>query len=206
MGGHATDKPPLKPSTILGRTETILRASPEEDTGMFGRPNGSLGQPSKRRRLSIATPPPPSSSSRHSSVGPNRQPTVSEIEIDMQQTRIPSSTSPSPMKIPQSRKGSKSSVVPDNSSPAKVSNEVTKALQKSITSLLGKRPSVEEEAGFHTGQPPGKSGKRARPHARSKVRFRIQIGFPLMGSPAALTTGIWGCQCAYRDRSFRFSI
>ena len=38
---HATDKPPLKPSTILERTETILRASPEEDTSMFGRPNGS---------------------------------------------------------------------------------------------------------------------------------------------------------------------
>lgn len=156
-----------KPSAPLGRTETILRASPEEDMSMFGRPNGSLGQPSKRRRLSIATPPP--SSSRQSSIGPTRQPTLAEIEIDMQQTRIPSSTSPSPMKLPQSREGSKSSIVPGGSSPIKVSNEVTKALQESITSLLGKRPSVEEDASLNTGQQPGKPGKRARPQAKSKV-------------------------------------
>ena len=166
---YVSAKPPLKPSAALGRKETILRASPEEDESIFGRLNGSLAQPSKRRRLSIGTPPPPSSSSRHSSIGPTRQPTMAEIEIDIQQTRIPSSTSPSPMKIPQGRKGSKPSAVPDDSLPTKVSNEVTKALQKSITSLLGKRPSVEEDANFNAGQPHGKPGKRVRPQAKVKV-------------------------------------
>lgn len=79
--------------------------------------------------------------------------------------RVPSSTSPSPMKAPLQRSTSRSSL-----SPMKVDHEATKALQESITSLLGKRPSPEgDEAGAPTGMGPGpRNGKRARPQ-RSKV-------------------------------------
>lgn len=143
---------------------------------MFGRSNGSLGPPAKRRRLSIATPPAPSSSAtsleQHSfnaDAGPSRKPTLTEIELDMQETRIPSSASPSPMKMPRTRDGSRGSVGPGGTSPAKVSNEVTKALQESITSLLGKRASVDDDLQVNAAPLHGKPGKRARPQSKSKV-------------------------------------
>jgi DNA replication regulator DPB11 len=85
----------------------------------------------------------------------------------MQETRIPSSTSPSPMKIPKSRDGSRGSIGPGGASPTKVSNEVTKALQESITSLLGKRQNSEEDANMVAQ--PAKPGKRVRPQPKSKV-------------------------------------
>lgn len=58
-------------------------------------------------------------------------------------------------------------------SPVKIDHEATKALQESITSLLGKRPSPEGEdlAGGAAGVadiPNARNGKRTRPH-RSKV-------------------------------------
>lgn len=89
--------------------------------------------------------------------------------MDMFETRIPSSASPSPMKMPKSRDGSRGSMGPGGPSPAKVSNEVTKALQESITSLLGKRSNSEDDAGASTAQPLWKSGKRLRPPPKSKV-------------------------------------
>jgi DNA replication regulator DPB11 len=162
--------------THLERTTTILNESPQEEQQcIFGKPNSSLGHPNKRRRLSTGTPPPSSRSTsvgRHSintnaSAGPSRKRTISdvEVEVDMQETRIPSSTSPSPMKMPKSRDGSRGSMGP---SPAKVSNEVTKALQESITSLLGKRQNSEEDANT-AGQQPAKPGKRVRPQPKPKV-------------------------------------
>jgi DNA replication regulator DPB11 len=167
--------------TRIERTLTIMHESPlEEQQSIFGKPNSSLGPPLKRRRLSTTTPPPPSSRStsigRHSintnaSAGPSRRSTLADvdIEIDMQETRIPSSTSPSPMKMPKSRDGSRGSMGPGGASPAKVSNEVTKALQESITSLLGKRQISEEDGNTNAGQQPAKPGKRVRPPPKSKV-------------------------------------
>jgi hypothetical protein len=58
---------------------------------------------------------------------------------------------------------------PGGISPAKVSGEVTKALQESITSLLGKRSNSDEDAGVGGGQQPSKAGKRVRPQPKSKV-------------------------------------
>lgn len=157
---------------------------------MFGRPNGSLGSglpPPKRRRLSTATSPPLSSQSTSSSasknnnhndkVGPSRKPVLAALDIDMQDLRIPSSTSPSPMKIPaRSRDGSYVSGGGSFSgvSPVKVSNEATKALQESITSLLGKRQNSEEDPSLNAvhvqqQQQVGKPGKRVRPPSKSKV-------------------------------------
>lgn len=88
--------------------------------------------------------------------------------------RVPSSKSPSPMKSLHNihaNGGSSSSRL--SLSPVKIDHEATKALQESITSLLGKRPSPEGEdlAGGAAGGadiPNGRNGKRARPH-RSKV-------------------------------------
>jgi hypothetical protein len=70
---------------------------------------------------------------------------------------------------------------PGGMSPAKVSNEVTKALQESITSLLGKRQNSEEDANANPGQP-AKAGKRIRPQPKSKVAisfFRVRCVFML---------------------------
>jgi DNA replication regulator DPB11 len=153
---------------------------------MFGKPNSSLGPPHKRRRLSTATPPLSSRSTsvgHHSmnmnaSAGPSHKTALDDLdmEIDMHETRIPSSTSPSPMKIPKSRDGSRGSIG-SGASPAKVSNEITKALQESITSLLRKRQDSEEDANANAGQQPGKAGKRFRPQPKSKVviSFTLQI-------------------------------
>ena len=97
-------------------------------------------------------------------VTPARQPPGSIP--DGAQARIPSSTSPSPMKLPPS------SLPPDAfvaSSPVRLpdTDAITKALHESLTSLLGKRPIAEEDEGV-----PGdaKKGKRVRPGGRSNVR------------------------------------
>lgn len=167
-----TQSAPKAIDTSLERITSILEESPLEEESLFGQPNNSLGPPTKRRRLSIATPPPPTSrstSAGSSSSGPSRRPTVAEIEVDMLETRIPSSTSPSPMKMLKSRDGSRGSMGPGGPSPAKVSSEVTKALQESITSLLGKRQNSEEDANPNIGHPVAKAGKRIRPQPKSKV-------------------------------------
>ena len=76
------------------------------------------------------------------------------------------------MKVPP-RTGSRLSL-----SPIKIDHEATKALQESITSLLGKRPSPDGDADEPGGarargatgadMPQRKKGKRARPQ-RAKV-------------------------------------
>lgn len=87
--------------------------------------------------------------------------------------RVPSSKSPSPMKSLQNCHSNGSSSSRLSLSPVKIDHDATKALQESITSLLGKRPSPEGEdlaGGGANGAdiPNGRNGKRARPQ-RSKV-------------------------------------
>jgi len=74
--------------------------------------------------------------------------------------RIPSSASPSPMKI--QRMNSR-----ESASPVKIDLEAAKALQESIASLLGKRPSPDGEDVKMAGVEP-KGARRTRPK-RSKV-------------------------------------
>jgi hypothetical protein len=77
---------------------------------------------------------------------------------------VPSSKTPSPMKMPQG------SGEWGEMSPAKVQVEVTRALQDSIASLLGKRRASEEDVGTGTGaKAAAQGGKRARPQSKSKV-------------------------------------
>ena len=80
--------------------------------------------------------------------------------------RVPSSKSPSPMK---SLKSIGSSNSRQSLSPVKIDHEATKALQETISTLLGKRSTLEgEDLAGVTDVPNGRNGKRARPH-RSKV-------------------------------------
>ncbi len=105
---------------------------------------------------------------------PERQPTVLDLG-EGEEERVPSSKSPSPMKVPSQTGGSRLSL-----SPVKIDHDVTKALQESITSLLGKRPSPEGDelvvgADDKTGPARrGRNGKRARPQ-KSKVLFNGHI-------------------------------
>lgn len=92
----------------------------------------------------------PDHSHTPSNTTPRRQ-TQAEIERERKQMRIPSSKSPSPLKV------------------APVSRDVTKALQDSLTILLGKRKSEE---GDEIGKGAARGGKRARP-VRSKVHLLI---------------------------------
>ncbi|KDQ24788.1 hypothetical protein PLEOSDRAFT_1047578 [Pleurotus ostreatus PC15] len=80
--------------------------------------------------------------------------------------RIPSSSSPSPMKLP----GSQGRHIP---SPTKMSAEAAIALQKSLTSLLGKRRESDEDPTVQAGTSgaAGTRAKRARPQ-RSKGQAR----------------------------------
>lgn len=89
--------------------------------------------------------------SKTSSIGPAMS--LAELREDMRNTRIPSSASPSPMKSPS-----------NSTSPARISREATKVLQESITSLLGKRISIDDMDAGRPSRP-----KRLRPPSRTKV-------------------------------------
>jgi len=83
---------------------------------------------------------------------------MAEIPPLLPTQRVPSSESPSPLKHP----GTAS--LP--TSPTKPRKGAQLALHGSITSLLGKRPSTEDE-GSEKGQPT-RAGKRARPPSKTK--------------------------------------
>ena len=179
-------EPHPKKKNLEREPTVIVASSPEPERYMFGMPNHTLaGSSYIPHPSSIATP-------SRSSLGfpafadPSRQGSVVSLldgegsgtfdfgaslarrraaTAGLDDARVPSSRSPSPMKAPLQRSTSRSSL-----SPMKVDHEATKALQESITSLLGKRPSPEgDDARAATGAgPAARNGKRARPQ-RSKV-------------------------------------
>lgn len=167
-GRSGTPPPDTIPSDggcHLERQNTVLLLqSPKELS--FGKPSDILGHappPHPQYHPPSSIPPGSNASSvrqgslvppHNSNHDPARKPTPQELEHDRKQTRIPSSKSPSPMKIP--RQPSQNSL-----SPAKIDTAAAKALQESITSLLGKRPPEEEN-------PAPRVGKRTKPY-RSKV-------------------------------------
>lgn len=123
--------------------------------------------------LLISTPP-ILVSRRVMQVTPTRQPSSSIHDVNTQarvqaaaqpQASIPSSKSPSPMKIPPS-----SSFPNAPSSPARLpdADAITKALHESLTSLLGKRPIAEEDVEMKEAGG-GRKGKRVRPGGQSNV-------------------------------------
>ena len=106
-----------------------------------------------------------------------RKPTQTVLDLnDDVRGRIPSSTSPSPMRAPSLQKSGSSR---NSASPVKIDHEATKALQESIASLLGKRPSPDgDESGVDTGTRGhrGRTGKRARPQ---RLKVSISSSFSL---------------------------
>jgi hypothetical protein len=108
---------------------------------------------------------------------PRRQPTLDKIPPDKQNTRVPPSKTPSPTKIPGN------DLHEATASPVKISSQVTKALQDSITSLLGKRQISEDDLTI-------KFGKRPRPQLKSKVfvMFSYRMGMQILFFLDAITT------------------
>ncbi|KAG6830674.1 hypothetical protein H0H87_007405 [Tephrocybe sp. NHM501043] len=100
-----------------------------------------------------------------------RRTTQREIERERRQARIPSSRSPSPLKIqchpplpqPQTR-------IPTES-PTRIPRDVAKALEDNITTLLGKRNSADDDA--EPAAPKNtRPGKRQRPQGRTRPQSR----------------------------------
>lgn len=166
--GHPNEtlmQPPLSRqpsfSSLLLRTPTRprTRSNVQAQTEHATRPNSTTTTP-------ITTP-----SSRRGRLRSRSQFLANQTFDELPQPanhQIPSSRTPSPMKIPKQPRGRRLS-----NSPTKlvVDPEVAKALQDSITSLLGKRPSEEDRDGVAgSGGGRGRPGKRARPH-RTKVHF-----------------------------------
>src|SRR5260221_6135226 len=185
---------PIKPEPAsLGRQNTIITPAPkppEKKGSIFGLPNAILGgspSPEEHRPdLVLRTTPSLSMAmlqdvrSRQGSftMASGVQQVYSQ-DSDLQQGRVPSSTSPSPMKPPSPQKGGS---FRQSLSPVKIDHEATKALQESITSLLGKRPSPDvEELALDTGMAgrdkSSKPGKGVRPQ-RSKVGL-----YPIFSQP-----------------------
>lgn len=174
----------------LSQEESADRQSMSLQTELsFGDTNGILGRPQSTQSLSqrslssigAAKParsrPPPQDSSTEtdasiSSGAEPRKPTPLEVERERNQARIPSSKSPSPLKIPNAPTSPMKKALERRRtrmlsvSPTKLTREASKALRDNITSLLGKRqPSTEDEEAMNS-----RAGKRPRPQ-RSKVSF-----------------------------------
>ncbi|KIK82227.1 hypothetical protein PAXRUDRAFT_832338 [Paxillus rubicundulus Ve08.2h10] len=189
------------------RQEDIeLRMEPPQCGGLFGRPSAFLSNNSDPlegggSHISPSPPmPPPQSSSPvvedppiplrrvppFACVSPLRpRPSAiahksSRVSIHEVQAQVPSSKSPSPMKLPPS--SSIPDVFPDSPLGASSmmrppdTDAVAKALHESLTSLLGKRQISEEDEEKGTGR----RGKRVRPGVRSGVspfqHFHDQTG------------------------------
>ncbi|OCH94853.1 hypothetical protein OBBRIDRAFT_884411 [Obba rivulosa] len=150
----------------------------------FGEPGALLG--SMDRQFSDATPPPVSRATTVDLGLPNGTPSGSRTnsavfdQMDKDgNARIPSSESPSPMKL-----------LPDAnvpaSSPIDRTKHAAKILQESITTLLGKRPSTEDDAG---GQQ-SRKGKRLRVPSKTKAFRRQHSGTETDRAPLPMPEAI----------------
>ncbi|EIN03978.1 hypothetical protein PUNSTDRAFT_93421 [Punctularia strigosozonata HHB-11173 SS5] len=108
-----------------------------------------------------ATPEPPSS--------------AAEIRRELAEVRVASSVSPSPLKASRTggggSGGSASMLLPSSSSPLRIDDAATRALQENISVLLGKRANEGEAGEEGAGRPArrARAGKRARPTAKSRL-------------------------------------
>lgn len=190
-----SSSPPKKPGlAAAGQHETVVIPAPkppEKKGSMFGLPNETLkaDSSSQLERPEIALRTSPSLSMLQDRAGTQQgsfvmssgaqEETSSQASI-LQQGRIPSSMSPSPMKPPSLQKDSS---LRQSLSPVKINREATKALQESIASLLGKRPSPDvEEVTIDAGTTGPTKGsrpvKRVRPQ-RSKVVLSTPLPEPV---------------------------
>ncbi|KAG9311103.1 hypothetical protein JVU11DRAFT_9012 [Chiua virens] len=144
-------------------------------------PPQSSSPPTIEAELPVPAPTPPVPIPLPTYVTPTRQSVGSNHDIganvqaqdpNQLQARVPSSTSPSPMKLPPSS-------IPNaftSSSPAGIpeTDAIARALHESLTTLLGKRAiGVADEETKGVGRAGGaKRGKRARPGAPSNMVSR----------------------------------
>ncbi|CAA7267493.1 unnamed protein product [Cyclocybe aegerita] len=172
LGGSSFYVPPsslLTPQRSLASPPQYRPDPNEPETNDWLREvAGSATQPSN------PDPNPNSNGQRRTATIPN----LNEEPVGTDPGRIPSSKSPSPMKAPASLRHSGSSRL--SLSPVKIDHEATKALQESITSLLGKRPSPD---GDELPGPAAGKGKRARPQ-RAKAQSRQASSAKIGESPA----------------------
>ncbi|KAG2120236.1 hypothetical protein DEU56DRAFT_835773 [Suillus clintonianus] len=185
--GNNKSVPPLfvKKSNLLQdlRTSTLLDIEHAPPVTFFGKSNGSLDNALPQcegddgERFSASPPPlPPQSSSpplEYVDLPPARQrppllfeefnPPVPSLDPN---GRIPSSSSPSPMKLPPSSDAR----LTCEPSPVRVPHprDVARELQESLTTLLGKRQISEDDV----MRPEQRRGKRPRPQPRSRVQSR----------------------------------
>ncbi len=146
-------EPHPKKKNVEREPTVIIESSPEPEKYMFGMPNHTLGGSSYIPHPSSIATPSRSSLGFPAFADPSRQGSVvSLLDGDgsgtfdfgaslarrraptavLDDTRVPSSRSPSPMKAPLQRSTSRSSL-----SPMKVDHEATKALQESNHQLAG---------------------------------------------------------------------
>ncbi|KAA1467213.1 hypothetical protein DENSPDRAFT_832209 [Dentipellis sp. KUC8613] len=168
-----------QPSPKRSLESIIGAAAPQEKPAdPWGQPNLLLNPSRSRSGTQPAPTPPPAVQSPTKSASRSRAPSA-QNSIVLQPPapslngRVPSSTSPSPLKAPAGSSPA-SAVAPSpivRPSPLKpaVSSEDAVALQESITSLLGKRNSGD-------GADDGRSNSRKRPRQRSKPQSRHMSG------------------------------
>ena len=183
--------PPLTQGQSADRQSLQLNLSFGEPNGILHRPQSTQPSPTPLSSTNLFKPDRPplpplitrqdSSTESDTSCAPDvHSPKLTSLEIEQErkQAMIPSSKSPSPMKIPNvevstprrrglQRQGTRMLSV----SPTKLTREASKALRDNITSLLGKR---QPSAGMDEEAVNVRTGKRARPQ-RSKVCCDLSI-------------------------------
>ena len=186
LGRQNTDippspKPPEKKGSIFGLPSEILSGSSSSQLEEL-RPDYALRMATTSPSLSMAMSQDGPGTRQGSFTMSGVQQPASSQGSDMQRGRVPSSTSPSPMRPPSLQKGGSSR---QSLSPVKIDSEATKALQESIASLLGKRPSPDVEE-----LPPGasKAGRAKGSRPRKRVRpQRSKVGLcPLLPEPTLI--------------------
>ncbi|KAI9066144.1 hypothetical protein FKP32DRAFT_1664998 [Trametes sanguinea] len=190
-----TNEDPAPHSQSLSYLEPPdLRAAEAQESESFGVPSMLLGEPG------LNEPP----SAQEGSEIPPRQPEASAVPIPTQPSldcsthsnansspvsiptrlyddRVPSSESPSPMRMPGAG---------TPFTPARVAKQATRVLQESITTLLGKRPAAADAPEREDDDEECKSkdarlGKRARPLNRTKSNMSFTEAFtPGRSTPA----------------------
>ncbi|OAX41931.1 hypothetical protein K503DRAFT_734711 [Rhizopogon vinicolor AM-OR11-026] len=155
--GHAP------PSTFFGKSNSLLDdALPhlEDDNECVRSSVSPHPLPPQSSSPALEYLPPPRGLAYHT---PSPHPPIPSLDIN---GLIPSSSSPSPMKLPPSSDARLTS----QPSPVRVPHprDVARELQESLTTLLGKRQVSEEDA----MRPEQRKGKRPRPLPRSKAPSR----------------------------------
>ncbi|KAI0750029.1 hypothetical protein C8Q80DRAFT_1102390 [Daedaleopsis nitida] len=145
----------------------------------FGMPNMLLGPaptPPSARQPSIGSAydvPLATQSAVEPSEPPDQEDSVS-VPSKLYEDRVPSSESPSPLRMPGQR---------TPNTPNKVTRQATMVIQDRITSLLGKRRSEEEERRLEAQE--SRLGKRSRPFQRTRSNMSHTS---LRGTPASPTS------------------